>query len=218
MSDPALRRCQALPLDIAQRLDPLCDGFEDAWRAGQQPQIEDYLEQVPPQARSLLLRELLELELFYRQQQGEVVACSPYRQRFARDIEVVNAVFGEDLVHGPIIGHFSRTRAETAPYISPGENAERPACLGRNQVMVPLGRGGFGIVYRGYDEELRRDVAIKVAHRHLADQQVEAEAYRAEARIPALLDHPNIVPVHDVGQTADGWPFSVSKLIEGSDL
>ena len=46
----------------------------------------------------------------------------------------------------------------------------------------------------------------------------DAEAFRVEARILAKLDHPHIVPVHDVGRTEDGLCFVVSKLIEGSDL
>src|SRR5208282_4292224 len=46
----------------------------------------------------------------------------------------------------------------------------------------------------------------------------DVEAYLTEARTVASLDHPNIVPVHDVGRTDDGLCFVVSKLIEGSDL
>jgi tetratricopeptide (TPR) repeat protein len=71
---------------------------------------------------------------------------------------------------------------------------------------------------RGYDEELRRDVAIKVPHRHRIAQPVDVEAYLAEARILANLDHHHIVPVHDVGRTEDGLCYVVSKFIEGSDL
>jgi serine/threonine protein kinase/formylglycine-generating enzyme required for sulfatase activity len=77
-----------------------------------------------------------------------------------------------------------------------------------------LGEGGFGRVYLAHDDQLDRPVAIKVPHRHL----VSSEAYIAEARILARLDHPNIVPVHDVGTTEDGSCFVVSKLIQGTDL
>jgi formylglycine-generating enzyme required for sulfatase activity len=73
-------------------------------------------------------------------------------------------------------------------------------------------------VYQGYDEELRRDVAIKVPHRHRIAQPEDVEAYLAEARLLASLDHPHIVPVHDVGRTEDGLCYVVSKFIEGSDL
>jgi formylglycine-generating enzyme required for sulfatase activity/serine/threonine protein kinase len=74
------------------------------------------------------------------------------------------------------------------------------------------------VVYQGHDEELRRDVAIKVPHRHRIAGPADVEAYLAEARILAGLDHPGIVPVYDVGRTADGLCYLVSKFIEGSDL
>jgi formylglycine-generating enzyme required for sulfatase activity len=96
--------------------------------------------------------------------------------------------------------------------------ASAPAHIGRYRVEKLLGRGGFGCVYLAHDDQLRRPVAIKVPHSEIVAQPRHAEAYLAEARILASLDHPNIVPVHDVGQTEDGLPFVVSKFIEGSDL
>ena len=65
---------------------------------------------------------------------------------------------------------------------------------------------------------MQRSVAIKVPHAQLVAQHANAEAYLTEARTVANLDHPNIVPVHDVGGT-DQYPcFIVSKYIDGSDL
>src|SRR5207245_5409085 len=81
-----------------------------------------------------------------------------------------------------------------------------------------LGEGGFGRVFQALDDELGRSVAIKVPHRHLISRPADVEAYLAEARVLASLDHPNIVPVHDVGRTDDGLCFVVSKFIDGSDL
>jgi serine/threonine protein kinase len=81
-----------------------------------------------------------------------------------------------------------------------------------------LGKGGFGLVYLAHDEQLQRPVAIKVPHAHLVARPEDAEAYLAEARTVANLDHPHIVPVHDVGSTEDCPFFVVSKFIEGSTL
>jgi hypothetical protein len=61
-------------------------------------------------------------------------------------------------------------------------------------------------------------VAIKVPRPERVAQPADADGYLAEARTLARLDHPNIVPVHDVGRTEDGLPFVVSKFIEGTDL
>jgi serine/threonine protein kinase/formylglycine-generating enzyme required for sulfatase activity len=95
---------------------------------------------------------------------------------------------------------------------------EQPQRIGRYRIERILGQGGFGIVYRAQDEQLQRPVAIKVPHRKLVACPEDAEAYLTEARTGAGLDHPNIVPVFDVG-SAEGCPcFVVSKYIDGTDL
>jgi eukaryotic-like serine/threonine-protein kinase len=96
--------------------------------------------------------------------------------------------------------------------------AATPQHIGRYRVEKILGQGGFGIVYLAHDEQLQRLVAIKVPHRKLVDRPEAAEAYLTEARTVANLDHPNIVPVHDVGSTDDCPCYVVSKYIDGTDL
>src|SRR3954451_699844 len=76
-----------------------------------------------------------------------------------------------------------------------------PARLGRYRIIGQVGAGGFGIVYRGYDDELHRDGAIKVPHRHRISSEKEGADFLAEARNLAILDHPGIVPVYDVGRS-----------------
>jgi serine/threonine protein kinase len=93
-----------------------------------------------------------------------------------------------------------------------------PSQIGRYRIEKVLGKGGFGLVYLAHDDRLQRLVAIKVPHRKLVDRSEEAEAYLTEARTVANLDHPNIVPVHDVGSTGDCPCFVVSKYIDGTDL
>ena len=93
-----------------------------------------------------------------------------------------------------------------------------PQHIGRYRVERILGKGGFGLVYLAHDEQLQRPVAVKVPHRRLVSRPEDAEAYLTEARTVANLDHPNIVPVYDVGSTEDFPCFVVSKFIEGSTL
>ncbi len=111
-------------------------------------------------------------------------------------------------------------QSTTIPHRSDGappvfEAVPVPDRIGRYRIERVLGCGGFATVYLGYDEDLERRVAVKVPH---PERIADAEAYLTEARILARLDHPNIVPVHDVGRTKDGLCFVVSKFIEGSDL
>jgi serine/threonine protein kinase/formylglycine-generating enzyme required for sulfatase activity len=93
-----------------------------------------------------------------------------------------------------------------------------PERLGRYRVTAKLGSGGFGVVYKAYDEDLEREVAIKVPHRHRITSPEHIDAYLSEARILARLDHPGIVPVHDFGRTEDGLCYLVSKFVDGTNL
>lgn len=93
-----------------------------------------------------------------------------------------------------------------------------PSRIGRYRIDRILGEGGFGIVYLAYDEQLQRQVAVKVPNAALLAKSGNAENYLVEARTVAKLDHPNIVPVYDVGSTEDCPCYVVSRFIEGMDL
>jgi len=93
-----------------------------------------------------------------------------------------------------------------------------PAKIGRFVIESILGRGGFGVVYLATDQQLHRKVAIKVPHAALVEHPEDAELYLKEARTVAGLEHPSIVPVHEVGSTPEFPIFVVSKYIKGRDL
>jgi serine/threonine protein kinase len=85
------------------------------------------------------------------------------------------------------------------------------------ELQEPIARGGMGTVYRARDRRLDRDVAIKVMNAP-APAPVEIERLRNEARILARLEHPGILPVHDLGALPDGRLFYVMKLVRGRRL
>ena len=87
--------------------------------------------------------------------------------------------------------------------------------IGRYEIRGVLGRGGFGAVYRGYDSQLERHVAIKVPL--LKPTKELQELFLQEARKLAQLKHPSIVTVHDVG-IHDGICFIVSEHLDGPNL
>jgi len=96
--------------------------------------------------------------------------------------------------------------------------AKHPQQIGRYRIEKLLGQGGFGLVYLAHDQQLNRLVAIKVPHARLISRPDDAEAYLAEARTVANLDHAGIVPVYDVGSSENCPCYIVSKYIEGADL
>jgi eukaryotic-like serine/threonine-protein kinase len=92
-----------------------------------------------------------------------------------------------------------------------------PRIGGRYVLRGELGRGGMATVHRAVDEVLEREVAIKLLHAHLADDPAFLDRFRREARAAAALDHPNVVAVHDWGETDEG-AYLVLQLIEGPSL
>jgi eukaryotic-like serine/threonine-protein kinase len=94
---------------------------------------------------------------------------------------------------------------------------ERPALPKRYVLGDVIGRGGMGVVWRARDLALNRDVAVKVIAPHLSDDTFSARLKR-EAHILARLEHPGIVPVHDVGVLEDGRAWYVMQLVRGTRL
>jgi sigma-B regulation protein RsbU (phosphoserine phosphatase) len=90
-----------------------------------------------------------------------------------------------------------------------------PATIGRYKIRGILGSGGFGAVYRGYDPELDRDVAIKVPL--LESTEETSQEFLQEARRLAQLTHPGIVTVFDVG-VDNGACYIVSDYLHGKNL
>jgi serine/threonine-protein kinase len=87
----------------------------------------------------------------------------------------------------------------------------------RYRLLERVARGGMGVVYAAEDKKLERRVALKVLD--LPDKDGElAQRLVREARVLARLEHPGIVPVHDVGTLADGRVFYTMKFVEGERL
>lgn len=92
-----------------------------------------------------------------------------------------------------------------------------PDHLGRYRLHELIGAGGFGQVWRGFDPELQRAVAIKIPRPDRVSTPERIERFIEEARRVAQLKHPGIVPIHDVGREGDRC-FIVSGLIDGKNL
>lgn len=95
---------------------------------------------------------------------------------------------------------------------------DAPVTIGRYHVMREVGSGSFGKVYRCRDEQLQRDVAIKLAHNRLAGPSTAGDEFLHEARSCARLRHPNIVGVLDTGKTDDGRVFILYEFVSGRTL
>jgi serine/threonine protein kinase len=89
--------------------------------------------------------------------------------------------------------------------------------IGPYRIISSLGAGGMGEVFRGHDATLRRDVALKVLPRDLADNPDRRARLLREARAVAALNHPNICTIYEVGEV-DGRCFIAMEVVEGEPL
>src|SRR5215472_5306793 len=90
--------------------------------------------------------------------------------------------------------------------------------LGNYQILEEIGRGGMGVIYRARQRHSRRIVAVKRILTYHADSQETLVRFRREAEAAARLDHPNILPIYEVGENEDGLPSFSMKFAAGGSL
>lgn len=88
----------------------------------------------------------------------------------------------------------------------------------RYELKELIGEGGMGQVHRAFDKFCQRDVALKFLSKKCQEQKAFKQRFLNEIRITALLEHPNIIPLHDVGFDDQGQIFYSLKLVKGQSL
>ncbi len=94
----------------------------------------------------------------------------------------------------------------------------RAAAHSGPELIDEIARGGMGVVYRGRDRSLNRDLAVKVLLPEAAFRPELHQRFVEEARIAGQLQHPGIVPVHEAGSLPDHRPYFTMKLVKGQTL
>src|SRR5207248_11795410 len=98
------------------------------------------------------------------------------------------------------------------------EAPHKPWFLGNYEILEQIGCGGMGVIYRARQRHSRRIVAVKRVLSYRADSHGALQRFRREAQAVASLDHPNILPIHEVSEGEDGLPFFSTKLAEKGRL
>jgi hypothetical protein len=154
-------------------------------------------------------------DLMDRLQQGQALslseACLQY-PLFANDLR---DLWGTILVTDAI-GAASSSTSNRADHGSAADIA-LPCTIGDYELIEEVGRGGMGVVYRAMQQSLGREVAIKMIQTNRSGSSDEMTRFFVEAESTARLNHPNIVPVFEVGQL-QGRPFFSMEFIRGQTL
>ncbi len=110
------------------------------------------------------------------------------------------------------------------PSLSHEERIERliEAALADSQLRLrfedELARGGMGAVRKAFDSVLQRRMAVKTMHAETYNHVLMVHGFLREAQVTGQLDHPNIVPIHELGRDDDGELFFTMKLVDGESL
>ncbi|TWU06303.1 serine/threonine-protein kinase [Stieleria varia] len=131
---------------------------------------------------------------------------------------------GEMLRENQLVGESLRDsqfsaspRNATTYFLSPSDRQDSLGRFGRYEIMEVLGRGGMGIVMRGFDPELNRYSAVKVLAPELASSAAARKRFSREAKSAAAVVHPHVVPIQTVDQHG-GLPYLVMPVVEGQSL
>jgi hypothetical protein len=201
-------------------LDSICDEFEAALKSGKRIRIESFTDRArSASSKTRMLQALLEIELEHILK-DRVPHEDEYLVRFPEDIACVRKAFEVFRERYPQRFATTLSQGEGETYISSPNrqlaNVKLPLTFGRYVLQERLGAGGMGQVFRAYDNELRRDVALKLPLLD-SDDPNQIERFRGEARTAATIEHPGVCQIYDIGEL-DGQQYITMKLVDGKSL
>lgn len=221
--------------------------FEEAWRQGQTPEIDDFVSVSDP-ARKELLIELICVDLEFRLKAGEPVRVQAYFEKYSElpadrraVLELIEAEhnlrrrLGEEVRLDEYRSRFpdyfdelfeslrfDERDTRTSKGLSATTASAAPAApawpvVAGYELVGEIGRGGMGVVYKAREQSLGRFVALKFLPVEFARDPDLLERFIREARTASALNHPHICIVHALGEF-ERRPYIAMELIEGETL
>lgn len=198
---------------LVDRTELIRHEFDRAWDLESRPLIEVFLQGTTGDERSNLLHKLLLIELEHRRHLGEKPEESEYLLRFSSEANTVRDAFATDVAMA------GTGRLSGVTQVNPvNEAPQTPTVTARYSNLRFHAAGGLGDVFRAHDDTLRREVALKFTQQRHGGNPNYLELFLLEAEITSRLNHPGVVPVFGLGESADGRPFYAMRFIEGTQL
>lgn len=208
---------QHTSVNVFDLINSICDKFRKAWKSGKRPQIETFLLNVPEHAREQLFRNLLMLDIRYRERNGERPEVADYLQRFPELKRAIGDVFHVSMSMSRVLDDeaSSFAAAMTASFEVPAARQ-----IGDYELLREVGRGGFGVVFEAKHLKTGHRVALKTLPTGFDGQEINAERlhrFRREFRALAEVNHPNLVGMQTLEVDGRQWFFTMD-LIDGDDF
>lgn len=199
-------------LRCLRSIDDRCDVFEKKLASGETPNLSGYLENTTPEERAELIPELLALIRYHRSEAVMRSHLKEYLEQHPDRSHTIIDILREETFRGSETSLQLVTKSKApAQFVVPGD------VFGKFRILREVARGGMGVVFEAHQEDLDRNVALKVIISGQFASEEEIARFLREAKVVASLDHPNIVSIYEVDRVESLHYFTMN-LFDGLNL
>jgi hypothetical protein len=219
MNDRLSHNLDGLDIDLARRTNAVCRRFEADWRAGKGPAVEDYLGEVPEDVRPALETELMALEHELRGVDGTTAPSAGSSVAEAPTIAPASPPSAPIPDLAPPSVHEEATLppgdpatvdlGSSGPVQPEASSTDRVRYFGDYEITRELARGRMGVVFLARQVSLNRPVALKMILAGQLAGEDEVKRFYLQAEAAAILDHPGIVSIYEIGEHEGQHYFSM---------